>query len=157
MKRSLVFYRGKPPTGSKTDWVMHEYRLAGAGLAPCRRAGVGAVWGAAERPAEGWALCRMFRKKGSASANAAAADPGSDGEAEEAEEQQEEEVGAAGGARAFIDFFARADAVAAGRREQQQQGQQQRRASSPVVSSSCLTDASHEQHGREQETTSRGA
>ena len=47
---------------------------------------------------------------------------------------------------------ARADAVTAGRREQQQ-----RRASSPVVSSSCLTDASHEQHGREQETTSRGA
>ncbi|KAG2629251.1 NAC domain-containing protein 83-like [Panicum virgatum] len=154
MKRSLVFYRGKPPTGSKTDWVMHEYRLAGAGLAPCRRAGAGA----AARPAEGWVLCRVFRKKGSASANAAAADPGSDGEAEEAEEeQQEEEVGAAGGARAFIDFFARADAVAAGRREQQQQGQQQRRASSPVVSSSCLTDASHEQHGREQETTSRGA
>lgn len=150
MKRSLVFYRGKPPTGSKTDWVMHEYRLAGAGLGPCR--------GAAARPAEGWVLCRVFRKKGSASANAAAADPGSDGEAEEAEEeQQEEEVGAAGGARAFIDFFARADAVAAGRREQQQQGQQQRRASSPVVSSSCLTDASHEQHGREQETTSRGA
>jgi len=153
MKRSLVFYRGKPPTGSKTDWVMHEYRLAGAGLAPCRRAGAGA----AARPAEGWVLCRVFRKKGSASANVAAADPGSDGEAEEAEEQQEEEVGAAGGARAFIDFFARADAVAAGRREQQQQGQQQRRASSPVVSSSCLTDASHEQHGREQETTSRGA
>jgi len=73
MKRSLVFYRGKPPTGSKTDWVMHEYRLAGAELAPCRRAGVGSALGAAERPAEGWVLCRMFRKKGSASANAAAA------------------------------------------------------------------------------------
>lgn len=146
MKRSLVFYRGKPPTGSKTDWVMHEYRLAGAGLAPCRRAPVQPDGGDAaaanadvSRPAEGWVLCRVFRKKGSASANAAAAAPaspadeGSDGEAEE------------GGGRAFIDFFARADAR-----------QRQRRASSPVVSSSCLTDASHEQHGREQETTSRG-
>jgi len=150
MKRSLVFYRGKPPTGSKTDWVMHEYRLAGAGLAPCRRAGAGA----AARPAEGWVLCRVFRKKGSASANAAAAaaEQGSSGDVEEAEEAEEED-GAAGGARTFIDFFARADADAAGRREQQGQ----RRASSPVVSSSCLTDASHEQHGREQETTSRGA
>ena len=27
MKKTLVFYRGKPPSGSKTDWIMHEYRL----------------------------------------------------------------------------------------------------------------------------------
>ncbi|PIA41940.1 hypothetical protein AQUCO_02100051v1 [Aquilegia coerulea] len=27
MKKTLVFYRGKPPNGSKTDWIMHEYRL----------------------------------------------------------------------------------------------------------------------------------
>ncbi|CAL5093672.1 unnamed protein product [Urochloa decumbens] len=153
MKRSLVFYRGKPPTGSKTDWVMHEYRLAGAGLAPCRRTG-----GDAEvaRPAEGWVLCRVFRKKGSASANAAAAaageapaspdERGSDGE-EESEEHGAAEEGGAG--RAFIDFFARAE----GRHQQQRR---QRRASSPVVSSSCLTDE-QQQQGREQETTSRGA
>ena len=29
MKKTLVFYRGKPPRGSKTDWIMHEYRLVG--------------------------------------------------------------------------------------------------------------------------------
>lgn len=27
MKKTLVFYRGKPPHGSRTDWIMHEYRL----------------------------------------------------------------------------------------------------------------------------------
>lgn len=27
MKKTLVFYRGKPPYDSRTDWVMHEYRL----------------------------------------------------------------------------------------------------------------------------------
>ncbi|KAJ1253781.1 hypothetical protein BS78_K102400 [Paspalum vaginatum] len=151
MKRSLVFYRGKPPTGSKTDWVMHEYRLAGAGLAPCRRGAQDQGGGdAVARPAEGWVLCRVFRKKGSASAAGAAASPAGrsdDGEAEEAgDEGGATEKESAGG---FIDFFARAAADAERR--------QQRRASSPVVSSSCLTDASHEQHGsREQETTSRG-
>lgn len=28
MKKTLVFYRGKPPNGSRTNWIMHEYRLA---------------------------------------------------------------------------------------------------------------------------------
>lgn len=27
MKKALVFYRGKPPKGIKTNWIMHEYRL----------------------------------------------------------------------------------------------------------------------------------
>lgn len=25
-KSTLVFYRGKPPKGAKTDWIMHEFR-----------------------------------------------------------------------------------------------------------------------------------
>ncbi|KAJ6951694.1 NAC transcription factor 47-like [Populus alba x Populus x berolinensis] len=28
VKKALVFYKGKPPKGVKTDWIMHEYRLA---------------------------------------------------------------------------------------------------------------------------------
>uniref|UniRef100_A0A0E0BSN1 NAC domain-containing protein n=1 Tax=Oryza glumipatula TaxID=40148 RepID=A0A0E0BSN1_9ORYZ len=132
MKRSLVFYRGKPPTGKKTDWVMHEYRLAGAGLAPCRRA---ATADHPARPAEGWVLCRVFRKKGSAAASTAS--PTADADDDDATTERADD--AAAGVR-FIDFFARADA-------------RRRRAASPV-SSSCVTDASAE-HCREQETTSR--
>lgn len=30
MKKTLVFYRGRPPHGSRTSWVMHEYRLVTA-------------------------------------------------------------------------------------------------------------------------------
>ncbi|KAK9688962.1 hypothetical protein RND81_09G024900 [Saponaria officinalis] len=28
VKKALVFYGGKPPRGVKTNWIMHEYRLA---------------------------------------------------------------------------------------------------------------------------------
>lgn len=28
VKKSLVFYKGRPPKGLKTDWIMHEYRLS---------------------------------------------------------------------------------------------------------------------------------
>jgi hypothetical protein len=31
IKKALVFYHGKPPRGVKTEWIMHEYRLADAG------------------------------------------------------------------------------------------------------------------------------
>jgi hypothetical protein len=31
MKKTLVFYRGKATHGSRTDWVMHEYRLVNVG------------------------------------------------------------------------------------------------------------------------------
>jgi hypothetical protein len=30
IKKALVFYHGKPPRGVKTEWIMHEYRLADA-------------------------------------------------------------------------------------------------------------------------------
>jgi hypothetical protein len=30
VKKALVFYRGKPPKGLKTNWIMHEYRLQDA-------------------------------------------------------------------------------------------------------------------------------
>ena len=30
VKKALVFYQGRPPKGLKTNWIMHEYRLADA-------------------------------------------------------------------------------------------------------------------------------
>ncbi|CAL5421056.1 unnamed protein product [Camellia sinensis] len=47
MKKTLVFYRGKPPHGSRTDWIMHEYRLVDSTQASM----------------ENWVLCRIFLKK----------------------------------------------------------------------------------------------
>jgi hypothetical protein len=62
MKKTLVFYRGKPPHGSRTDWIMHEYRL----VSPPNSAG------AAKNPTQGmenWVLCRIFLKKRNSAKN----------------------------------------------------------------------------------------
>ncbi|KAL5217618.1 hypothetical protein ABZP36_018302 [Zizania latifolia] len=56
IKKALVFYAGKAPRGIKTDWIMHEYRLADAG-----RAGAGAKKGSLRL--DDWVLCRLYNKK----------------------------------------------------------------------------------------------
>ncbi|AQK62074.1 NAC domain-containing protein 2 [Zea mays] len=53
IKKALVFYAGKAPRGVKTDWIMHEYRLADAG----RRAKKGSL------RLDDWVLCRLYNKK----------------------------------------------------------------------------------------------
>ncbi|PIA41938.1 hypothetical protein AQUCO_02100051v1 [Aquilegia coerulea] len=56
MKKTLVFYRGKPPNGSKTDWIMHEYRLVStAQTKDCSQNSM--------KQMEDWVLCRIFTKK----------------------------------------------------------------------------------------------
>lgn len=49
-KKTLVFYQGKAPGGERTDWIMHEYRLASP--IHCRVA-----------PTTDWVLCRIFKKQ----------------------------------------------------------------------------------------------
>lgn len=66
MRKTLVFYQGRAPRGSKTEWVMHEFRVDGGPPV-------------ADRPGspllqlqEDWVLCRVFYKSRTASTRPAA-------------------------------------------------------------------------------------
>nr|QGT40634.1 NAC domain-containing protein 100 [Tulipa gesneriana] len=47
MRKTLVFYSGRAPNGTKTSWVMHEFRVENPHMPP----------------KEDWVLCRVFNKK----------------------------------------------------------------------------------------------
>lgn len=53
IKKALVFYVGKAPKGTKTNWIMHEYRL----LEPSRKSGSSKL--------DEWVLCRIYKKNSS--------------------------------------------------------------------------------------------
>ncbi|XP_030469227.1 NAC domain-containing protein 72 [Syzygium oleosum] len=50
IKKALVFYVGKAPKGTKTNWIMHEYRL----LETSRKSGSSKL--------DEWVLCRIYKK-----------------------------------------------------------------------------------------------
>ncbi|CAA2995178.1 NAC domain-containing protein 83-like [Olea europaea var. sylvestris] len=54
LKKTLVFYTGKPPSGCRTDWIMHEYRLAQAQTTTPQGTNLGQ---------ENWVVCRIFLKR----------------------------------------------------------------------------------------------
>ncbi|KAG4968171.1 hypothetical protein AAZX31_12G138400 [Glycine max] len=56
IKKALVFYVGKAPKGSKTNWIMHEYRL----LDSSRKHNLGTA------KLDDWVLCRIYKKNSSA-------------------------------------------------------------------------------------------
>nr|AMT84570.1 NAM-V1 protein [Dasypyrum villosum] len=71
VKKALVFYRGKPPKGLKTNWIMHEYRLtdASGSTTPCRPPPViGGSRAAASLRLDDWVLCRIYKKINKAAA-----------------------------------------------------------------------------------------
>ncbi|XP_009773865.1 NAC domain-containing protein 1 [Nicotiana tabacum] len=55
VKKALVFYKGKPPKGVKTDWIMHEYRLNESRSQPNKQSG--------SMRLDDWVLCRIYKKK----------------------------------------------------------------------------------------------
>ncbi|CAL9194015.1 unnamed protein product [Musa hybrid cultivar] len=59
VKKALVFYKGRPPRGRKTNWIMHEYRLAeahhGNTYKPMK-------FKNASMRLDDWVLCRIYKK-----------------------------------------------------------------------------------------------
>ncbi|ERM97185.1 hypothetical protein AMTRI_Chr01g102350 [Amborella trichopoda] len=58
IKKALVFYEGKAPKGQKTNWIMHEYRLANRPSTPTTNYKKGTSLRLDE-----WVLCRLYNKK----------------------------------------------------------------------------------------------
>ncbi|KAL6658285.1 hypothetical protein ACP70R_003871 [Stipagrostis hirtigluma subsp. patula] len=59
IKKALVFYAGKPPRGVKTNWIMHEYRLADVDRSAAARKKTNNAL-----RLDDWVLCRIYNKKG---------------------------------------------------------------------------------------------
>nr|QKX46164.1 NAC domain-containing protein 2 [Aquilaria sinensis] len=55
IKKALVFYAGKAPRGIKTNWIMHEYRLANVDRSAGKKS---------NSRLDDWVLCRIYNKKG---------------------------------------------------------------------------------------------
>uniref|UniRef100_A0A7C9EY09 NAC domain-containing protein n=2 Tax=Opuntia streptacantha TaxID=393608 RepID=A0A7C9EY09_OPUST len=56
IKKALVFYAGKAPKGEKTNWIMHEYRLADVDRTARKKNN--------SLRLDDWVLCRIYNKKG---------------------------------------------------------------------------------------------
>ncbi|XP_021289650.1 NAC transcription factor 29-like isoform X2 [Herrania umbratica] len=54
VKKALVFYEGRPPKGTKTEWIMHEYRLRETMIWTPKRKG--------SMRLDDWVLCRVRQK-----------------------------------------------------------------------------------------------
>ncbi|KAG8063523.1 hypothetical protein GUJ93_ZPchr0003g16585 [Zizania palustris] len=61
VKKALVFYQGRPPKGTKTSWIMHEYRLASADAHTANTYRPMKFRNASMR-LDDWVLCRIYEK-----------------------------------------------------------------------------------------------
>ncbi|CAH9083217.1 unnamed protein product [Cuscuta epithymum] len=60
VKKALVFYGGKPPKGVKTNWIMHEYRLADN--KPNNKPPGCDINKKGSLRLDDWVLCRIYKK-----------------------------------------------------------------------------------------------
>ncbi|URE18730.1 nac domain [Musa troglodytarum] len=71
VKKALVFYKGRPPKGVKTSWIMHEYRLAEArsknSYKPIELRDL-------SMKLDDWVLCRIYKRNGSSTQASAVED-----------------------------------------------------------------------------------
>ncbi|KAH8950149.1 hypothetical protein BDL97_10G069500 [Sphagnum fallax] len=65
VKKSLVFYEGRPPKGIKTNWIMHEYRLLHGVCPASHNHKLGSL------RLDNWVLCRIYCKKSTVAQRAA--------------------------------------------------------------------------------------
>ncbi|XP_010524963.1 PREDICTED: NAC domain-containing protein 18-like [Tarenaya hassleriana] len=91
VKKALVFYKGKPPKGIKTNWIMHEYRLVDS-LSPSRLSGCDRGLRSKESSMrlDDWVLCRIYKKTQASPAFMAATSD------QEQEQEEDEEVSITG-------------------------------------------------------------
>ncbi|WOL18032.1 hypothetical protein Cni_G26825 [Canna indica] len=60
-KKALVFYKGRPPKGVKSDWIMHEYRLTYERSKNTHKPAK-ALRDDSSMRLDDWVLCRIYRK-----------------------------------------------------------------------------------------------
>ncbi|KAJ3669126.1 hypothetical protein LUZ60_011076 [Juncus effusus] len=58
VKKALVFYRGKPPKGIKTEWIMHEYRV----IDSSKNRKNNPIKNTNSMRLDDWVLCRIYKK-----------------------------------------------------------------------------------------------
>ncbi|KAK4743666.1 hypothetical protein SAY87_009978 [Trapa incisa] len=89
VKKALVFYEGRPPKGTKTNWIMHEYRLIGS---PCTITSISRTTRFKDSPMrlDDWVLCRIYKKSNVVPASTAI--PAVDHDQEEEGEEEEEHI-----------------------------------------------------------------
>jgi len=66
VKKALVFYKGRPPRGTKTNWIMHEYRLAAANPLAAAAYRPPSKFRNVSMRLDDWVLCRIYNKSGQA-------------------------------------------------------------------------------------------
>ncbi|XP_051115287.1 protein ATAF2-like [Andrographis paniculata] len=99
IKKALVFYAGKAPRGVKTNWIMHEYRLANVDRSADNNKKKN---NNNNLRLDDWVLCRIYNKKGTLERHVAGGDdqgPIKKGEVELMSEYIQEEKPNVGGCK----------------------------------------------------------